>query len=402
MYEEYFGFKEKPFNLAPDPDYLYLSRQHKNALSSLDFGLMDESGLMLFTGEIGTGKTTIIRHILRNIGDEFNVAVIFNTNVTSDQLLGNILQEFGLNAENDTKASAIKSLNQFLIDLRSKGKRPLLIIDEGQSLSLDALEEIRLLSNLQDGSKMLLQIMLVGQPELKAKLRTPAMDSMAQRIAVNYHLKSFNREETGQYISHRLVTAGGNPDLVSVGAVNMIHTMTGGIPRSINILCHAALVYGFADEIPIIGTQVIDEIKADTGDSGFGVDRWFEDEIEEQQSVLSYRPADTPSRPVPASTRSGHDEWEKRLETLERRVEVYTKELRDTVRVILAKERLRNDKLLMAFTQLKTKYEILQKESANHNQTVGGPPDENDTIKPLRRGKPFSIVSEQKNAKKQD
>jgi type II secretory pathway predicted ATPase ExeA len=149
MYENYFGFTEKPFNLAPDPDYLYMSRQHKNAISSLDFGLMDDSGLILFTGDIGTGKTTIIRHILRNIDEEFLVAVIFNTNVNSEQLLALILEEFGLYPESDTKAGAIKALSSFLIDIRSKNLRPLLIIDEGQSLSFDALEEIRLLSNLE-------------------------------------------------------------------------------------------------------------------------------------------------------------------------------------------------------------------------------------------------------------
>ncbi len=174
MYEDYFGFKEKPFNIAPDPDYLYLSRKHQNAISSLEFGLVDDAGLILFTGEIGTGKTTLIHHLLRKIGAEFAVAVVFNTNV-------------------DSKAVAVKALTRFLIDLRSRNKRPLLIIDEAQSLSLDALEEIRLLSNLQDGSTMLLQIMLVGQPELKDRLKNPSMTSLAQRIAVNYHFKPFER-----------------------------------------------------------------------------------------------------------------------------------------------------------------------------------------------------------------
>ncbi len=402
MYEEYFGFKEKPFNLAPDPDFLYLSRQHKNALSSLDFGLMDESGLILFTGDIGTGKTTIIRHLLRRIVDDFNIAVVFNTNITSDQLLELILDEFGINPETNSKTRAIKALTSYLIEVRSQGKRPLLIIDEGQSLSFDALEEVRLLSNLQEDNRALLQIMLVGQPELKSKLKTPAMESMTQRIAVNYHLKPFNREETGQYISHRIKTAGGQPDLFSVGAVNMIHQMTGGIPRAINILCHAALVYGFADEIPLIGTKILEEIKEDTGDSGLGIDRWFDDDFGEEKEIDDYKPASKASEPAPPKGSKVQGERDKRIEALEYRVEEYTKELRDTVRVILAKERLRNDKLLMAFAQLKSKYEILQKELTNNNHVPEEPVNKDRTIKTLRREIPFSIVAEQKTFKGQD
>ena len=402
MYEDYFGFTEKPFNLAPDPDYLYLSRQHKNAISSLDFGLMDESGLILFTGDIGTGKTTIIRHILRNIDEEFIVAVVFNTNINSDQLIALILEEFGLNPESDSKAGAIKALNSFLIDIRSKNKRPLLIIDEGQSLPFDALEEIRLLSNLQDGNQMLLQIMLVGQPELKAKLKTPAMESMTQRIAINYHLKPFNRQETGQYISHRLSTANGNPDLFTIGAINIIHQMTGGIPRAINILCHAALVYGFADEIPMIGTQVLEDIKADTGDTGLGVERWFEDEYEEETERRSASRAAPSTTADPVNFQQGQGQIEKRVDLLEQRVDEYTKELRETFRIMLAKERIRNDKLLMAFAQLKSKYEILQKRLNNGEQAANHQSDSADILKPLPRTKPFSIVTETKNAKNQD
>ena len=406
MYEEYFGLTEKPFNLAPDPDFLYLSRQHKNAISSLDFGLMDETGLILFTGEIGTGKTTIIQHILRYIGDEFIVAVVFNTNITSDQLIDLILEEFGLSPNSDSKASAIKALTGFLIEMKNKNRRPLLIIDEGQSLSLDALEEIRLLSNLQDGNQMLLQIMLVGQPELKAKLNTPAMESMTQRIAVNYHLKAFNRRETGQYITHRLSVADGNPDLFTVGAINIIHQMTGGIPRSINILCHAALVYGFADEIPMIGTQVLEDIKEDTGDTGLGVDRWFEDEYEEEyeRKPISRPAQQSTKEPVNLHFGQSHSQGqlEKRVDLLEQRVDEYTKELRETFRIMLAKERIRNDKLLMAFAQLKSKYEIIQKQLNNGNKNSVLKENPANNIKPLTGTKPFSIVSESKNVKNQD
>lgn len=362
MYEEYFGFKEKPFNIAPDPDYLYLSRKHQNAITSLNFGLMDDAGLILFTGDIGTGKTTLIHHILRKIGADFTVAVVFNTNVDAGQLLGIILQEFGLNADSDNKAVAFKALTRFLIDLRSRNRRPLLIIDEAQSLSLDALEEIRLLSNLQDGSTMLLQIMLVGQPELKDKLQSPAMASLSQRIAVNYHLKPFEREETAQYIAHRLKTAGGRSDLFTHAAIDKIHQMTRGIPRSINILCHAALVYGFADDLSTIDVPVLDEIMSDAQDSSIGGERWFRDDSEEVEGVGEGKSTSShpePEKPVLQEIRA---QLEKRIEALEARQDHYTKELREALTTLLRKERIRNDKLLMAYTQIKTKHDALKQE----------------------------------------
>jgi general secretion pathway protein A len=381
MYEEYFGFKEKPFNIAPDPDFLYLSRKHQNAISSLDFGLMDDAGLILFTGDIGTGKTTLIHHILRKIGADFTVAVVFNTNVDAGQLLGIILQEFGLNADSDNKALAFKALTRFLIDLRSRNRRPLLIIDEAQSLSLEALEEIRLLSNLQDGSTMLLQIMLVGQPELKDKLKSPAMASLTQRITVNYHLKPFEREETAQYIAHRLKTAGGRTDLFTHSAIDKVHRMTRGIPRSINILCHAALVYGFADDLSTIDVPVLAEILSDTQDSSIGGERWFRDDGEGAEGAgegKSASPHPEPEKPVLQENRP---QLEARIEALEVRLENYTKELREALTALLQKERSRNDKLLMAYTQIKTKYDALKQELTQPDSPPANVPENTPTVR---------------------
>jgi general secretion pathway protein A len=395
MYEEYFGFKEKPFNIAPDPDFLYLSRKHQNAITSLDFGLMDDAGLILFTGDIGTGKTTLIHHILRRIGADFTVAVVFNTNVDAGQLLGIILQEFGLNADSVNKAAAIKTLSRFLIDLRSRNKRPLLIIDEAQSLSLDALEEIRLLSNLQDGSTMLLQIMLVGQPELKDRLKSPSMASLTQRIAVNYHLKPFEREETAQYIAHRLQTAGGRADLFTDAAIDRIHRMTRGIPRSINILCHAALVYGFADELSVIDVPVLEEIMSDTQDSGIGTERWNQDNGDGTERGAEGEKASLPEKPVSQENRAP---LEVRIESLEARLDDYTKELREALKVLIHKERNRNDKLLMAYTQLKTKYDALKEELTHPDRLPPAGVQENgNTVKPLQEEKPFTRAPDMEN-----
>ncbi len=378
MYEKYFGFNDKPFNIAPDPDFLYLSRKHQNAISSLDFGLVDDAGLILFTGDIGTGKTTLIHHILRKIGPDFHVAVVFNTNVGADQLLGIILQEFGLNADSNNKAVTIKALTRFLIDLRSRNKRPLLIVDEAQSLSLEALEEIRLLSNLQDGTTMLLQILLVGQPELKDKLKSPVMASLTQRIAVTYDLKAFEREETAQYISHRLERAGGRADLFTDAAIDTIHRMTRGIPRSINLLCHAALVYGFADDLTTIDVPVLEEVRADTQDSGIGSERWFRDDDEkvDQGGTDTESPASSTARPT--ASLKNRPQLESRIEALETRLDDYTAELRKAMIALLQKERSRNDKLLMAFTQLKTRYDALVREPASPDRLPATAPDDRD------------------------
>ena len=401
MYEEYFGFKEKPFNIAPDPDYLYLSRKHQNAITSLDFGLVDEAGLILFTGDIGTGKTTLIHHILRKIGADFTVAVVFNTNVDADQLLGIILQEFGLNADSENKAATIKTFTRFLIDLRSRNKRPLLIIDEAQSLSLDALEEIRLLSNLQDGSTMLLQIMLVGQPELKDRLKSPAMASLTQRIAVNYHLKPFEREETAEYITHRLKTAGGRTDLFTDAAIDRVHRMTHGIPRSINILCHAALVYGFADDLTTIDVPVLEEIMSDTQDSGIGTERWFKVDAEGPDGDREGKKPPLPSEPAKPVSQETRPQFEGRIEALEARLDDYTKELREALKVLLHKERNRNDKLLMAYTQLKTKYDALKEESALPGRPPAGAQESGNTVKPRQEEKTFTLVPDSENRDQQ-
>ena len=392
MYEDYYGFKEKPFNIAPDPDFLYLSPKHQNAISSLNFGLADDAGLVLFTGEIGTGKTTLIHHLLRKIGPDYVVAVVFNTNVDAGQLLALVLQEFGLSTESDSKPLAIKALTRFLADQRSLRKRPLLIVDEAQSLSLAALEEIRLLSNLQDGPTMLLQIMLVGQSELKYKLESPAMVSLTQRIAVTYHLKPFEREETAQYIAHRLTRAGGRADLFAAAAIDKIHLMTRGIPRSINLLCHAALVCGFADDLAVIDVPVLEEIRSDTQGSGIGTDRWDDDGEEAAGEGGEGHGASFHPGPAVSDYRGSRAPLEARIEALEARLEDVAKELREGLSALLQKERSRSDKLLMAYTQIKTKYDALKKELGRNARPPLPDPENGDPVNPPRESRRFSLV----------
>lgn len=266
MYEKFYGFSEKPFHIVPNPHFLYLSAKHQHALTYLEYGIREGMGFILLTGEIGTGKTTLIRHMLNQIEAEIEVAVIFNTNVSANQLLSLILQEFELEADGADKARNLDRIYQFLIQKYAKRSRVLLIIDEAQNLSDEVLEEVRMLSNLQADDTLLLQIMLVGQPELKAKLKQAGLAQLTQRIAVNYHLMPLNREETGIYIGARLKKVGGDPDLFTREAVDEIYRASNGTPRSINLLCDSALVYGFADELQKIDKDIVLQVLEDKGD----------------------------------------------------------------------------------------------------------------------------------------
>ena len=263
MYEKFYNFREKPFQIVPNPAYLYKSPKHEAALTYLEYGVAENVGFILLTGEIGSGKTTLVHYIISRLNAATEAAVIFNTNVSAEELLGLILEEFDLPRTASDKASLLSALNQFLIDRYAQRKRVMLIIDEAQNLSEKALEEVRMLSNLQSDDQCLLQIMLVGQPELVSKLKKPSLRQFTQRIAASYHLTGLNREETGEYIVHRLLKAGGRSDLFTAAAVDLIHQLSGGIPRSINLLCQAALVYGFAEGATGISQDLIRQIQAD-------------------------------------------------------------------------------------------------------------------------------------------
>ncbi len=262
MYESFYGLREKPFQIVPDPNYLYKSEKHQSALTYLEYGLTENVGFVLLTGEVGSGKTTLVQYILSQLGENTVAAVIFNSKLSAGELLRMILTQFELSPGED-KTDNLNALNEFLIDVYASGRQALLIIDEAQNLTPDAIEEVRMLSNLQTESKTLLQIVMVGQPELKVKLEHPSMRQVAQRIAVRYHLTGLNREDTDRYISYRLETAGGRPDLFTEAAVDLIFRLSKGIPRAINLACQAALVYGFAEEAQRISQDVIRRIMAD-------------------------------------------------------------------------------------------------------------------------------------------
>ncbi len=268
MYEKYFGFTIKPFQTIPNPNLFYPSPKHENALTYLEYGLMERTGFILLTGEIGSGKTTLVKHLINKIESQIDTAVIFNTNVTSEQLIGLILNEFELGPVNGTKADALDMLYRFLIDKFAHNRRVLLVIDEAQNLSRDALEEVRMLSNLQSDDQMLLQIMLVGQPELRTKIRKPNLVQLNQRITVAYHLPALTREETEGYIIFRIEKAGGKSAIFTHEAIDLIHETSFGIPRTINIICDTALVYAYADDLENINAPVIQQVIDDREGSG--------------------------------------------------------------------------------------------------------------------------------------
>ena len=274
MYCEFYGLKEKPFNITPDPRFLYRGEKHSQALADLEYGIEGGAGFILITGGIGTGKTTLIRHILNNNAASRDMAVIFNTNVSAIQLLEMILNEFELKPSPGDKAKSLDSLYTSLIRSCARGRKPLLIIDEAQNLNADAFEEVRMLSNLQTDSEILLQIILVGQTELKDKLQGPAFAQLNQRIAVNCHLTELSEKETGEYITMRLKKAGAEQTLFSPEAVDIIFTVSRGVPRIINMLCDTVLLYGFVDKLKVIGGDVVNRVINDRGRTGilFGRD----------------------------------------------------------------------------------------------------------------------------------
>ncbi|WP_319583442.1 XrtA/PEP-CTERM system-associated ATPase [uncultured Pseudodesulfovibrio sp.] len=249
MYEEFFNFRSKPFDLLPNPDMLFMSRSHGKALSYLRYGIEERVGFILLSGEVGAGKTTLIRELIKRHLDNVTLAKIFNTKADSQQLLTMINDDFGLETDGRSKAALLRDLNEFLIDQYAEGKRAVLIIDEAQNLSTDLLEEIRMLSNLETDGGKLLQIVLVGQPELRDTLNSPELLQLRQRIQIGCHLKPLNREEVSEYIYYRMESAG-NREAVFFApeALDLIHDLSRGVPRLINILCDYLLLDAFASE----------------------------------------------------------------------------------------------------------------------------------------------------------
>ncbi len=249
MYERFYQLRERPFALSPDPEYLYPSRVHQEALDHLRYGLETQAGFIVITGEIGSGKTTLLQAILRTLDNHTTVGRIVNTMLEPRELLESIMIDFGLDPAGKSKPLLLRDLSQYLVDQRLAGRMVLVVIDEAQNLSLNALEELRMLSNLETEKSKLLQIVLVGQPNLRDKLGAPELEQLRQRITVSYHLPPLDADETHNYINHRLRHAAlGVPLQFPIEATDLIHRRSRGVPRIINVICDAALVFGYAEE----------------------------------------------------------------------------------------------------------------------------------------------------------
>ena len=273
MYAQFFGLAQAPFSIAPDPRYLFMSERHREALAHLLYGVQGGGGFVLLTGEIGAGKTTVCRCFLEQVPEHCNVAYIFNPKLTVEELLRSVCEEFRVDFHHrgpglPTVKDYVDALNEYLLRTHALGQNSVLVIDEAQNLSADVLEQLRLLTNLETNERKLLQIVLIGQPELRAMLARPELEQLAQRVIARFHLEALSEEETGQYISHRLAVAGSpkSPPF-DRKALKRIHAVSRGVPRRINLLCDRALLGAYAHGRSNVDRRIVDQASKEVFDN---------------------------------------------------------------------------------------------------------------------------------------
>jgi type II secretory pathway predicted ATPase ExeA len=263
VYLRHFKFSSKPFAMNPDPAFLYPSQQHSAALTMLEYAIESQASFCLLTGEIGSGKTTLIRHLIRMLGDQVTVGLVSHTHGRFRSIHPWALSALGIAARDSSDVAQFEALNEFFIREYGQGRRTLLIFDEAQNLSIRTLEELRLLSNVNSEKDVALQTLLVGQPELRDKMARPELRQFAQRVAVDFHLQSLSLAEAEAYVKHRLITAGGSESIFQRNAIEFIHQRSGGIPRLMNQLCDLSLVYAYAERRECINAALVANVLED-------------------------------------------------------------------------------------------------------------------------------------------
>lgn len=262
-YLDHFGLHERPFSLAPDPEYIFWSPEHRGAYAMLDYGLSTRAPITLLTGEIGAGKTTLLHHFLDGLDDEVTIGVISNARPGVNDILRRVCAALGLTLPGDDSADLFTAIQDYLLTEHNLGRRVLLVIDEAQNLNRDALEDLRMLTNINAGRDEVLQLLLVGQPELRDMVRRPDLVQFAQRVAASYHLPHLDVAATGGYIASRIKQAGGNPGIFSRQAAALIHEATHGVPRLINQLADLALTYAFAEGLQMVKRDTVAQVLGD-------------------------------------------------------------------------------------------------------------------------------------------
>ncbi len=272
MYLEFYGFAEKPFNVTPDPKFLYLSAHHQEALAILTYGIRERKGFIVLTGEVGSGKTTLLHTLLDRLPPNVRAAYLFNTRLSQLDLLRYVVEDFGVPTTATSAGDLLSALNGWLIDRLVRGENSVLIIDEAQNLTPELLESVRLLSNLETSKEKLLQLVLVGQPELNLTLNHPSLRQLKQRISLRYHIPPLTRTETTDYIVQRLRIAGARGTVFTNRAIDEVYYYSRGIPRLINILCDNALLTGYAAGVRPVDADAVTEAVRDlelAGETGF-------------------------------------------------------------------------------------------------------------------------------------
>src|SRR5215510_3374103 len=260
MYASFFGLNEKPFSITPDPRFLFLSERHAEALAHLVYGVNEAGGFIQLTGEVGTGKTTVVRSLLAQAPKHAEIALILNPRMTPAEFLLAICEELGIKVEErseDSLKDLVDLLSLHLLKAHSEGKRIVLVVDEAQNLAAEVLEQVRLLTNLETETQKLLQIILIGQPELRELLGRTELRQLAQRITGRYHLAPLSAEETSAYVRHLLLVAGATREIFSNGALREVRRLSGGVPRLINIICDRALLGAFTEDRHLVSASVV-------------------------------------------------------------------------------------------------------------------------------------------------